>query len=90
MHGVLKGVLTFDGNIKKGPKVTFQRIQEHLQAKYQTKISYGTLVQLCTEKNKHRISAKRYKGVSKITCRRSRKGFSVPMNPDGHWNNAVY
>ena len=90
MHGVLKGVLTFDGNIKKGPKVTFQRIQEHLQAKYQTKISYGTLVQLCTEKNKHRISAKRYKGVAKITCRRSRKGFSVRMNPNGHWNNAVY
>ena len=28
------GVLTFDGNIKKGPKVTFQRIQKHLQEKY--------------------------------------------------------
>ena len=84
------GVLTFDGNIKKGPKVTFQRIQKHLQEKYQTKISYGTVVQLCTVKNKHRISAKRYKGVGKITCRRSRKGFSVRMNPDGHWNNAVY
>lgn len=84
------GVLTFDGNIKKGPKVTFQRIQKHLQEKYQTKISYGTAVQLCTARNKHRISAKRYKGVAKITCRRSRKGFSVRMNPDGHWNNAVY
>ena len=76
-------MLTFDGNIKKGPKVTFQRIQKYLQEKYQTKISYGTVVQLCTERNKHRISAK-------ITCRRSRKGFSVRMNPDGHWNNAVY
>ena len=30
------GVLTFDRNIKKGPKVTFQRIQKHLQEKYQT------------------------------------------------------
>jgi hypothetical protein len=84
------GVLTFDGNAKTGPRVTFKRIQEHLQQKYNTKLGYGTVVQLCVVRNKHRLSARRYKGVARITCRRARKGFSVKMNPDSHWSNAVY
>ena len=84
------GVLTFDGNAKTGPRVTFKRIQKHLQQKYNTKLGYGTVVQLCVVRNKHRLSAKRYKGVARITCRRSRKSFSVRMNPDAHWSNAVY
>ena len=33
---------------------------------------------------------KMYKGAAKITCRRSRKGFSVRMNPDANLNNTVY
>ena len=84
------GVLKFDGNAKTGPRVTFKRIQEHLQQKYNTKLGYGTVVQLCVVRNKHRLSARRYKGVARITCRRARKGFSVKMNPDSHWSNAVY
>ena len=76
------GVLTFDGNAKTGPRVTFKRIQEHLQQKYNTKLGYGTVVQLCVVRNKHRLSARRYKGVARITCRRARKGFSVKMNPE--------
>ena len=71
------GVVTFDRNRKRGPKASYKRIQEHLKQKYQTKIGYGTVVQLCTIRNKRKLSAKRYKGVAKVTCRRSRKGFNI-------------
>jgi len=84
------GVLTFDGNSRTGPKVTYKRIQQHLEKKYHCKFGYGTIVQMCVARNKHRLSARRYKGVARITCRRARKGFSVKMNPDAHWSNAVY
>lgn len=85
------GVVTFDGNRKRGPKASYKRIQEHLKQKYQTnKISYGTVVQLCTIRNKRKLSAKRYKGVAKVTCRRSRKGFNIKYNPDAHWSCAFY
>ena len=41
------GVVTFNGNRKRGPKASYKRIQEHLKQKYQTKkIGYGTVVQL--------------------------------------------
>ena len=84
------GVLTFDGNVKQGPKVTYRSIQQHLQTKYGTKISYGTTVQLSVIRNKRRLSAKGYRGVARITCRRARKGFTIKMNPDAHWNTAMY
>lgn len=85
------GVTTFDGNRRRGPKVSYRRIQEHLKKKYNTiKISYGTVVQLCTVRNKRKLSAKRYKGIAKVTCRRSRKGFNVKYNPDAHWNCSFY
>ena len=38
------GILTFDGNVKIREKLTYGRIQQHLQQKYQCKISYGTVV----------------------------------------------
>ena len=41
------GVTTFDGNRKRGPKVTFKQIQHHLQQLYGEHIAYGTVVQLC-------------------------------------------
>ena len=41
-------------------------------------------------RNRRRLSAKRYKGVAKITCRRARKGFSIKFNPDAHYNTAMY
>ena len=84
------GVLTFDGNSRTGPKVTYKRIQEHLQKKYRCKFRYGTIVQMCVARNKHRLSARRYKGVARIPFPQVRKGFSVKMNPDAHWSNAVY
>ena len=85
------GVTTFDGNRRRGPKVSYRRIQKHLQEKYNTsKISYGTVVQLCTVRNKRKLSAKRYKRIAKVMCRRSRKGFNVKYNPDAHWNCAFY
>ena len=67
------GVLTFDGNSAVKEKVTYSRIQEHLQNIYKRKFAYGTVVQLCIARNKRRISASRYKGVAKVTSRRARK-----------------
>jgi hypothetical protein len=85
------GVITFDGNRRRGPKVSYRQIQQHLREKYNTsKRSYGTIVQLCTVRNKRKLSAKRYMGVAKVTCRRSRKGFNVKYNPDAHWNCSLY
>lgn len=46
------GVATFDGNLKSGQKVTYQRIKEHLENKYNTHFSYGAIVQLSVVKNK--------------------------------------
>lgn len=87
------GVLTFSygkNQENSGLKVTYKRIKEHLEKKYQTKFSHGTIVQLCVARNKRRISAKRYQGVAKVTCRRAWKGFSIKLNPDAHYSTAMY
>ena len=84
------GVLTFFGNLKMGQKVTYVCIQSHLEEKYHTKIGYGTVVQLCVERNKRRISAKRCRRVARVTCRRAKKGFTVKLNPDAHYCSAMY
>ena len=60
------GVITFDGNRKVKKKPTFKRVKEHLEEKFQLKISYGTVVQLCVARNKRRKSAARYKGIAKV------------------------
>ena len=73
------GVLTFDGKKEVKEKVTFERIQEHLQNVYKRKFAYGTVVQLCIARNRRHRSAARYKGVAQITCRRARKGFSFKI-----------
>ena len=54
------GVLTFSGNTKKGPKLTFNRIKEHLEKKHNHKFGYGTIVQLCMVHNKRKLSSQRY------------------------------
>ena len=74
------GVLTFHGNHCVGKKVTFKRTQEHLKAKYKCAFSYGTVVQLCTARNKRRKSASRYKGLVQVDQRRVRKGFGDGTN----------
>ena len=84
------GVLTFDGNRRLGNKVTYSRIKEHLQKTYKTTFSYGTVVQLCMARNKRRKSSQNYKGVARVTCRRTRKGFTIRYNPDQHWSSALY
>lgn len=84
------GVATFDGNVKIGPRVTYRRIKEHLERKYQRKFSYGAIVQLSVVRNKRRRSSKRYWGAAQITCRRARKGFNVKLNPDAHWSSSFY
>ena len=84
------GLLTFDGERRRGKKVTYQSIQAHLEEKYGTKIGYGSIVQFCYARNKRHLSSKRYQNVAKITCRRARKGFSVRINPDAHWSCALY
>ena len=52
------GLLTFSGNVRKGPKLTYNRLRTHLEDKYQTKFSYGTVVQLCCARNNRHSSAK--------------------------------
>ena len=84
------GVINFDGNKKIGKKPTFRRVKEHLERKYQRKISYGSVVQLCIARNKRRRSSVRYKGVAKVIQKGERKGFNVKYNPDAHWSNALY
>ena len=60
------GILTFDGNQRLNKKVTFKRIQEHLQLTYDRTFSYGGVVQLCVARNKRRKSAIRYKGLANV------------------------
>lgn len=84
------GVLTFDGNCRVKEKVTFRKIQHHLQELYHRNFAYGTVVQLCVARNRRRRSAMRYKGVAQVTCRRARKGFCMRYNPDKHWSSALY
>ena len=80
---------TFDGERRRGKKVTYQTIKDHLETKYSTKFGYGSIVQLCCARNKRHRSSSRYRNVAKITCRRARKGFSVRLNPDAHWSCAL-
>ena len=60
------GVLTFDGNVKLGNKVTYKRIKEHIEKV----LSYGSIVELCVPRNKRRRSAKR---LSKSDDKKSKK-----------------
>ena len=83
------GVLTFDENSKVAKKVTYRRIQEHLEKVYKRHFSYGTVVQLCIPRNKRRKSAVRYQSLAKVTTRRARKGFNLRYNPDSHWSAAL-
>ncbi len=84
------GVLTFDGNTRVKRKATYERIRQHLTNVYKRHFSYGSVVQLCIARNRRRKSAKRYKGVAKVTSRRARKGFMLKYNPDAHWSAAFY
>ena len=68
--------------------MTFRTIKDHLEKKYNTHFAYGSIVQLCAVRNRRRLSSKR--GVTKITCRKSRKGFAVRLNLDAHWSCALY
>lgn len=84
------GVLTFDGTKRVGKRVSFKRTQEHLQAKYKSYFSYGSVVQLFVTRNKRRNSATRHKGWAQVLQRRARKGFTLKYNPDAHWSSALY
>ena len=84
------GVLTFDGNRRLGKKVTYTRIKEHLEKTYKSTFSYGTVVQLGVARNKRRRSCMNYRGLARVTCRRTRKGFTIRYNPDQHWSSAFY
>uniref|UniRef100_A0A1X7VJG4 Uncharacterized protein n=1 Tax=Amphimedon queenslandica TaxID=400682 RepID=A0A1X7VJG4_AMPQE len=84
------GVLTFDGNIKIPQKITYERIRKHLCEFYDRHFSHGSVVQLCIPRNKRHQSAKRYRGIAKVTSRRARKGFNIRYNLDSHWSGAFY
>ena len=47
-------------------------------------------MELCIPRNRHRRSAKRYRGLANVTTRRARKGFNIRYNPDAHWSSAFY
>lgn len=81
------GLLTFSGNTKHGPKLTYRRIKAHLEEKYGTTFAYGTVVQLCSVHNKRKLSRKRYWGAAQIVSRRARKGFNVKLNVDAKWSS---
>lgn len=57
---------------------------------YNCRFSYSTIVQLCVARNKYHFSSQRYKGVAKVTTRRTHKGFSLKYNPDSHWSATFY
>ena len=84
------GVLTFDGNANLKDKVTYTKIQKHLEEVYQRKFAFGTVVQLCVACNKCHRSCKRYKGLAEVTTRRAQKGFNIRYNPDSHWSSSFY
>ena len=83
------GVLTFDGNGNLKQKVTYKKIQSHLQKVYSRKFAYGTVVELGIARNKRR-SSKCYRGLAKVTSRCARKGFCLRFNPDSHWSASFY
>ena len=84
------GVLMFNGNVKNIQKVTYEKIQKHIESIYKCHISYGSIVQLCVARNTRHRSTERYKGVAKVSTWRARKGFLLKYNPDFHWSNALY
>lgn len=84
------GIRTFDRNVKKKRKVTYENIRKHIESVYKRNFSYGTTVQLCVARNKRHRSALCYKSVAKVMTRRARKGFQLRYNPDFHWSNALY
>lgn len=63
------GVLTFDGNANLKVKFTYKKIQQHLEQVYDRHFAYGTVVELCVPRNKHRRSSKHYRGLAKVTSR---------------------
>ena len=67
-----------------------KRKSQHLQQVYQRKFSYGTVVQLCVARNKHRHSSKNCKGRAIVTTRRAWKDFTLKYNPDSDWKAALY
>lgn len=84
------GVLTFDGKAELKQKVTYKKIQSHLEKVYSRKFAYGTVVELCIARNKGRKSSNHYQGLAKMTSRRARKGFCLRFNPDSHWSASFY
>ena len=60
------GAATLDGNTKKRPRMTYKKIQDHLEEKNNRKFSYGAIVKLSVMRNKRRLSSKSYTGVQQI------------------------
>ena len=46
------GILTFTGDVKRNPKLTYKRIQTHLEKKYEVQFGCGTIVQLVVSRSK--------------------------------------
>lgn len=63
------GVLTFDGTIRLGKRVTYTGIKKHLEKTYKSTFSYGMVVQLGVARNKRRRSCMNYRRLARDTCR---------------------
>ena len=63
-------------NVNLEQKVTFRRIQEHLEDTYKQKFSFGSVVQLRAAGNKQRSSVKRF---SKNIFKPSKGPYKVCM-----------
>ena len=81
------GVLTFDGNCRVKEKVTFRKIQHHLQEVYQEVCFWYRCPALCSKKSPPPF-CHALQGIAQVTCRRARKGFCMRYNP--HWSSALY
>ena len=72
------GVLTFDGNRKVQQKVTFSRIKDHLEEKYERKFSYVSVVQMCVARNRRRKAS----GSSRLEFRSFSGPHQLPLQGD--------
>ena len=75
---------------KKRAQSNLRRIRKYVNDKYNAKIGYGTIVQLCTVRNKRKLSEARYPSVARVTPHRARKGFVIKLNPDAHDRTSMY
>ena len=72
------GILTFSGDVKRNPKLTYKRIQTHFEKKYEVQFGYGTIIQLVVSRSKAIF------GAIKTVCERARKVLEATDERPSH------